>query len=330
MKSLKHTAASLTAIVLLGMVGSSHGQLSGQLGILDLTANGGINPATGAAWQAGDSYRFIFASSTGRDATSADIADYNTFIQNAADASPLGLGLATWKALASTETVAANVNTSTDTGSGESFWLLDGESLVADDYADLYGFDTHDSVINVSETGGTPFDGGDFTSVWSGSDGAGNPKTNAGGGVPGWLGNTVENTSGDPPVTATRSLTGLWNFTSGRHWIERFHIDNTQIKGLYGVSEPLKIVDPAAANPFAITVIDYVPGTNMLTLTWTSSPGETFAVKFSGDMSNWDSDLDDGIPADGGDTTTETFDLNDAGIQEDARVYFRVEKQANG
>ena len=66
----------------------------------------------------------------------------------------------------------------------------------------------------------------------------------------------------------------------------------------------------------------------MLTLTWTSTPGENFAVKFSGDMSNWESDLDDGIPAElESETTTETFDLSDAGLQDAARVYFRVEKQ---
>ena len=155
--------------------------------------------------------------------------------------------------MASTETVAANVNTSTNSGTGESFWLVDGATLVADDYADLYGSGTHDSAINVSETGGVPFDGGDFTAVWTGSDGAGNIKTNAGGGVPGWLGNTVENTTGDPAVTAARSQTGLWNFTSGRHWIERFHVDNDDIKGLYGVSEVLTVVpEPSAIALFGL------------------------------------------------------------------------------
>jgi len=53
--------------------GSANAALTSQLGILDLTANGGINPATGFAWEAGDTYRFIFATSTG---TSCNIHRY--------------------------------------------------------------------------------------------------------------------------------------------------------------------------------------------------------------------------------------------------------------
>ena len=34
--------------------------LTSQLGILDLTANGGTNPSTGAAWKDGDTYRLVF------------------------------------------------------------------------------------------------------------------------------------------------------------------------------------------------------------------------------------------------------------------------------
>jgi len=212
--------------------GSANAALTSQLGILDLTANGGINPATGFAWEAGDTYRFIFATSTGTAATSTDIATYNTFVQNAANASGLGIGGVTWKALASTESVAANVNTGTTGVGGESFWLLNGTSLVADDYADLYGSATHSSVINVSETGAAPPDLGTYTSVWTGSDGAGNAKAGFELGSTNGAGNAGENTS----------HTGLWNYTSGAHWIERFNLDNTQVKNLYGVSEVLTVV----------------------------------------------------------------------------------------
>ena len=85
--------------------------------------------------------------------------------------------------------------------------------------------------------------------------------------------------------------------------------------------------DGPAAPAFAITEITHSPDTDMLTLTWTSKPGEQYAVKFSGDMSNWESDLDDGIDASEGETTTETFDLSDADLQDAGRVLFRVEKQ---
>ena len=62
-------------------------KLSGQLKILDLAANGGINPNTGVAWAEGDKYRFMFISDGTRNASSASIADYNTFVQDAAIAS---------------------------------------------------------------------------------------------------------------------------------------------------------------------------------------------------------------------------------------------------
>ena len=127
--------------------------LQSQHGILLLTANGGINPATGWAWEYGDEYRLVFATSMGIDGTSANIADYDTFVQNAANASTLGgadvLGSVTWKALVSTPTVAANVNTGTFGVGGESFWLVNGITVVADNYGDLYGSGTHSNAINM-------------------------------------------------------------------------------------------------------------------------------------------------------------------------------------
>ena len=53
-------------------------------------------------------------------------------------------------------------------------------------------------------------------------------------------------------------------------------------------------VDPA----FDITEFDYSPGTDEITLTWTSDPGSTYAVKYSTDMMNWEADLDDGVDGD--------------------------------
>ena len=37
--------------------------LEDELGMLDLTSNGGINPATGAPWAEGDTYRLAFYTS---------------------------------------------------------------------------------------------------------------------------------------------------------------------------------------------------------------------------------------------------------------------------
>ena len=87
------------------------------------------------------------------------------------------------------------------------------------------------------------------------------------------------------------------------------------------------VVPGAAAPVFAITSIDYIPGDNLLTLTWDSQPGEGYTVKYSRDMRDWSADLDDGIQADAGDSTTRTFDLAQAGLAEAACLFFRVERQ---
>ena len=96
----------------------------------------------------------------------------------------------------------------------------------------------------------------------------------------------------------------------------------------FRIAEVQCIEADGPAVPFAITEIDYAPTTGMLTLTWNSSPNETYGVYLSTDMIDWGFELDDSIPADAVETTTTAiFDLNDTwpeGIPES--VYFRVEK----
>ena len=88
-----------------------------------------------------------------------------------------------------------------------------------------------------------------------------------------------------------------------------------------------QIVEVGGPGPPTITEIDYTSADGMLTLTWNSKPGESYAIKYSEDMISWDSDIDDGYPAaEGGDTTTATFNLNDFGLGSDSRLFFRIEK----
>ena len=85
-----------------------------------------------------------------------------------------------------------------------------------------------------------------------------------------------------------------------------------------------------AAQDFAITMINYSAQGETLTLTWDSQPGETYVVKYSTDLIDWDADLEDGIPAGIGETTNATFELAGfIGGQEDepGAYFFRVEKQ---
>lgn len=90
-----------------------------------------------------------------------------------------------------------------------------------------------------------------------------------------------------------------------------------------------QIVENTSGNaPLLITAIDYSSDDNMLTLTWNSSPGETYSVTSSLDLSRWDIELNDDVPATAeGETTTMTFDLLEAGLEDDPRLFFRVEKQ---
>jgi hypothetical protein len=88
-------------------------------------------------------------------------------------------------------------------------------------------------------------------------------------------------------------------------------------------SGPLAVERPA--KELAVTSFDLTDETGDFTLTWNSTPGELYAVKYSTDLVNWDADLDDGILADDGESTSRTFNLAD--LDNPKAVYFRIEKQ---
>ena len=105
-----------------------------------VTVPTGLNP--------GDKYRLVFVTSGTRDATSANIADYNTFVTNqVTPTSALGLSLTangltpTWTAIGSTATVNAKTNTLTDPVANAStsvpIYLINGNK-VATGYGDLW------------------------------------------------------------------------------------------------------------------------------------------------------------------------------------------------
>lgn len=74
-----------------------------------------------------------------------------------------------------------------------------------------------------------------------------------------------------------------------------------------------------------ITDISLNSETNELTLTWDSSEGSSYAVLYSPDLIDWESDLEDGVNADPGESTTMTFSLD--GLELPDTVFFRVEKR---
>ena len=114
----------------------------------------------------GDSFRLLFVTSTTRDASSTDIADYNAHVQSAAGAQASVQSFkGQFTALISTASVDARDNTAT-TGTGVPIHWLGGEK-VADDYGDFYDKDW-DSVAGKTEAGGS-YAG----LVWTGGNKAG-------------------------------------------------------------------------------------------------------------------------------------------------------------
>jgi hypothetical protein len=97
-----------------------------------ITVPSGLNP--------GDQYRLAFVTSTTRDATSPNIADYNAFVTTAANSVPELAALGTtWSAIASTVSVSARDNTGTNffITAGVPIYTL-ADTILATDYLDLW------------------------------------------------------------------------------------------------------------------------------------------------------------------------------------------------
>ena len=101
----------------------------------------------------GDQFRLIFLSSTKRDGSSTDIANYNTFVQTRAAAGDTDIQAYSdgFKAVGCTEDVDATDNTST-TGTGVLIYWLNGNKA-ADDYDDFYDGTWDDEANDKNELG---------------------------------------------------------------------------------------------------------------------------------------------------------------------------------
>lgn len=284
---------------------SASAQLDGELGILDTSANGGNNPLTGSPWELGDQYRLLFLTSATTDATSSDIETYNEFVQGVADAADLG---GTWKVVASTEDVDAIDNTATDpaTEVGVPVFLMDGSSLVAINNEELWnGIEVAPSL---DETGTVVTE--NIDRVYTGSEANGRKVAN---------GRTLGGDFED------KVRTGRADFAGGR-WMRDFNVTKDQQRRVFALSEPLT-VGGSSGGGITITGVDFAPETSTLSLTWTSSEASTYQVSYSLDLQTWDAELDDGVPADPGETTTREFDLSGLpDLEGVSQLFFRVER----
>ena len=126
-------------------------------------------PVTPAGLNTGDLYRFAFVTSGVRNAESTEIADYNTFVSEAANAVPELAALGTqWFAIASTATVDARDNTGTTPPGDVPVFLLDG-TMIAESYDDLWDWSIA-VPLNVSELCTTVESN---LNIWTGTGGFG-------------------------------------------------------------------------------------------------------------------------------------------------------------
>lgn len=255
-------------------MGIAGAQLSSQLGVLDLTANGGINPNTGVAWVAGDQYRLAFHTANKFEADNTDITTYNTIVTTEANLNAALTG-STWKAMITTETVNVKDNTGTADqtdgagvgGAGLPVYAMDGTTAIARNNADIWN------------AWSNPFDGDAVIRLASGTtnnDSGGNPVVASQNvhyspfldqfglgdsanvhGVEVWTGSQVNGNAlsgqevGHDPNTNWGSSNAN---NTGRVW-NRGN-SNSGLRSFYAISDPLTVVDTSDATPPTLTSIE--------------------------------------------------------------------------
>ena len=228
-----------------------------QLGILSGVALAATLGTAGAAQAAlvvvptglnpGDQYRLVFVTDGTRDATSTNIDDYNKFVTNDARGGTPGIDTALdvalnaagfnpntieWKAIGSTDSVAARDNTGTNPSStGVPIYLIDG-NRVANNNADLWD----GSILTGIDR--TPQESVGVTFVWSG--------TSDDGTVGGALGSNV----------ATVGFAGAGVLGSG--WINESVKSGSEEYRFYGISTVLTVPTPAVTVPEPSSLLGFI------------------------------------------------------------------------
>ena len=184
-----------------------------------MTAPPGLNP--------GDPYQLIFVTSGTVSPTSTNIADYNTFVTNAANAVGALAGLGTnWTAVGSTATTSAATNIGGV--SAVPIYLLTGV-IIANGTVDLFDGSIATGVNR------TELDSTYSGQVWTGtvsSGGIGNPL------------------GGGPTITA-----GLSTASDGG-WLNNAQLSSTAGQlPLYGISATLTVPNADVPEPGTVTLV---------------------------------------------------------------------------
>ena len=155
---------------------------TGMDGVPAVTNNSTVTNTVPADWSliptglsAGDKFRLLFLSSTKRNASSTDIADYNTFIQTRAAAGHADIRdySAGFRAVGCTAAVDARDNTKTTyttTDKGVPIYWLNG-AKAADQYEDFYDGSWDDEANDKNESGTNGLDTSQNVNYpWTGCD----------------------------------------------------------------------------------------------------------------------------------------------------------------
>lgn len=175
---------------------------------------------------AGAHYRLAFVTSTTRDAQSTNIADYNTFVTNAANAVPQLAALSTtWSAIGSTAAVDARDNTLTNPGVG------------ADASVPIYTLNnTRIDPTNAALWGGT-------LEAALNIDQSGNVRTN----VNVWTGSKLDGTGfSGAQLGSTPNVENGFNGNTNSGWMLVGNNPSTTLQSLYAISGVLTVPEPGS------------------------------------------------------------------------------------
>ena len=98
--------------------------------------------------------------------------------------------------------------------------------------------------------------------------------------------------------------------------------------GGIGGFQIVSLPDPPTTVKPEVKEVSFDSVSSLLSLTWSSDPGQTYAVKASTDLSNWGLEVATSIDArEDSDTTTEEIDLSGVPeLRDQKKIYFRVER----
>ena len=253
--------AAVAVLALGALAGSAQAGIMGDLDIMTPDTMAFINPATGAPWEVGDIYRLTFMTSAKTAATDPNISYYNTFVQNLANASTVySIGAAqgaSWKVIGSTNEVDAITNTATtwtDESPGDPVYILDGSTVVARNYKELWNRQLLHAPV-LSEQGTTAYTGGPWPFTGTYWDGTAAPGHGASFGT---LGTAWDVGQGQPGHTSN----WIWRMWTG-DWY-------TFLANMYAMSDPL-VVAPAVYTYWDLNGEDAGAGGSAPAGTWNAA-----------------------------------------------------------